>query len=133
MSEIGASLPAPAPLRRAALLRYQWGEQHFEVLCSACSVRVLRWPQTGERLTWLHCKAIPTRELNPEGPTGLMNVLIPAHYVTGIEPGPTFQLKRAGPSRDIGIFPPNQPTPEKAVPLEEIERVLLELLDPTVN
>jgi hypothetical protein len=105
---------------------YQWGETTFEILAAACSVRTAPWG--AEPMAWLHCKAIQTAEIRPEAPTGLMNVLFPVDYVTAIEPGPTFRLARARPPEDIGVFPPNQLSPEDAVPLAEVERVLADLL-----
>jgi hypothetical protein len=75
----------------------------------------------------------------PDETTRLMNVLIPAHYVIGIRPGPTFRLTRVPPSQpatdvlDLGVFPPNQVTPLEHLPLEEIERVLAYLLAPECN
>jgi hypothetical protein len=124
-------LPPPTPLRRAGVITYQWGEQKFEVYCTACSLRTTAWGE--EQVTWLHCKGMQTVAIEPEEPTDLMNVLIPSHYVTGIQPGPTFRLMRCRTSDDIGLFPPNQPTPAFALPLEIIERVLTELLVPERN
>jgi hypothetical protein len=133
MGDTYSRLPEPDPLRRAATVRYQWGEQKFEIWCTACSLRTLPWEETGEDMAWLHCKARPIVEIDPDSPVGLMNVLIPAHYVTGIQPGPTFRLGRTGRAENIGIFPPNQPTPADRLPLEEIERVLVDLLQPGRN
>lgn len=84
-------------------------------------------------MTWLHCKAMRAAEIKAEEPTGLMNVLIPAHYVTGIKPGPTFHLTRSRKSDDIGVFPPNQPPPANALALSEVERVITDLLTPARN
>lgn len=80
-------------------------------------------------MTWLHCKAIPTADMKFDEPTGLMTVLFPAHYVTGIKPGPTFRVGQSRkPEDDIGVFPPNQPTPADPLPLSEVERVVTQLL-----
>lgn len=127
------SLPEPEPLRRAAQISYQWGEQKFVIWSTACSLRTVPWTETGEEVTWLHCKAMPVAEITPDSPTGLMTVLIPAHYVTAIQPGPTFRLKSSGRSPDLGIFPPNQATPPNHLALEEIEEALVDLLDPKLN
>jgi hypothetical protein len=126
-------LPEPHPLRRSALIEYYWGSVKFEIVASACSLRQTAWGS--EQVTWLHCKAIPTAEIKPEEETALLNVLIPAHYVTAIQPGQTFRPGRRKKSAngDIGVFPPNQPTPEDALPLEEIESVVAELLTPERN
>jgi hypothetical protein len=126
MADALPDLPDPVPLHRAALIEYLWGETRFEIVASACSVRTTPWLRG--QMTWLHCKAMQTAAVKPEEPTGLMNVLIPAHYVTAIGPGPTFRIARGRRSDDIGVFPPNQPTPANVLPLEEIERALAELL-----
>jgi hypothetical protein len=133
MSDDYSSLPEPTPLRRAAVIRYQWGEQQFVIWSTACSVRTLAWRETGEQLTWLHCKARPVAEITPDEPTVLMTVLIPAHYVTGIEVGPTFRVSKAAMRNDLGIFPPNQVTPPNRLALAEIEKALADLLDPSRN
>jgi len=54
-------------------------------------------------------------------------VLIPAHFVTSIKTGFSYHIQTRRQSDDLGVFPPNQPTPANALPLSEIERVLLEL------
>jgi hypothetical protein len=124
-------LQAPTPLLRAALIEYSWGDQKFQILATACSVRTTPWGS--EQMTWLHCKAMTTAETKPEESTGLMSVLIPAHYVTDIKPGTTFRVVRSGQSDDLGVFPPNQPTPRNVLPLAEVERVVTELLTPERN
>src|SRR5436305_6299410 len=78
-------LADPTPLRRAALIEYRWGSTNFDITATACSVRVTAWGD--EQMTWLHCKAMTTASIKPEGQTGVMCVLIPAHYVTAIKPG----------------------------------------------
>jgi hypothetical protein len=133
MSDIYSSLPEPTPLARAAILTYEWGDQRFEVICSACSLRTLPWKDTGESLTWLHCKAMTTAEMKPDEATGMMTVLIPAHYVTSIRPGPTFRISRAKPTRDVGVFPPTKPTPALALLLSELEKAITGMLDPVRN
>ena len=120
--------PAPAPLRRAALIEYHWGDTRVEIVATACSVRFALWG--GAAVNGLHCKAIHTVALTPGAPARLMNVLIPAHYVTRVEPGPTFRLDQSGQPDEIGLFPPDQPTPAAALPLAEVERVLADLLLP---
>ncbi len=124
-------LPVPLQLRRAALIEYQWGEQRFQILASACSVRTTPWG--AEHVTWLHCKAIQTMNVQPEETASLIAVLIPARYVTAIGPGPTFRMARGRRCIDLGVFPPNQPTPAAALPLAEVERVVTELLSPERN
>ncbi len=124
-------LPPPAPLFRTALVEYDWGHTSFQIVATACSVRVTPWGS--EEMTWLHCKAMQTMMINAEEPIGLMSVLIPAHYVTRIEPGPDYRIVRTRQGEDIGVFPPNQLPPASAVPLAQIERVLAELLTPERN
>jgi hypothetical protein len=123
--------PDPLPLYRTAYIEYRWGATKFEIVATACSPRITSWGD--EQMTWLHCKAMQTAAIKPDETTSLMNVLIPAHYITTIKPGPTFRLHRSRHCEDIGVFPPIQPTPADAVPLEEIERVIAELLAPERN
>ena len=133
MPDACSFLPEPTPLRRAAVICYQWGEQKFEIWSTACSIRSVPWEKTGELMTWLHCKARPVAEIAPEDDTELMTVLIPAHYVTCIHAGPTFRLGRTGKTKSLGIFPPIHAAPTNRLPLPEIERVLTDLLDPGRN
>jgi hypothetical protein len=122
-------LPAPAALHRTALIEYSWGETRFEILATACSVRITAWGD--EQMTWLHCKARPIAEIKSGEAVGLITVIFPAQYVTAIQPGPPFQQATQGePSGDLGVFPPNQPPPEDALALWEIERVIVELMEP---
>jgi hypothetical protein len=123
--------PAPAPLRRAARIVYQWGPSQFEVLATACSVRTTPWG--AEEMTWLQCKAKPTSEIKPDNDTSLVMALIPARYVTHFEPGPGFRLTKCRQGEDLAVFPPNQAVPPDALPLTEIERVLDQLLVPERN
>ncbi len=115
-------LPAPAPLQRALAITYRWGETQFEMLASACSIR--RTPWGDDEMAWLNCKAMQTALVKPGEPIGLMNVLVPAHYVTALQPGPTFQIAKSHTSGDVGVFPPNKPTPADHLPLDEIEKVI---------
>ena len=124
-------LPDPAPLRRAAQIEYHWGDTKFTVWAVACSLRVTAWG--GEQMTWLHCKAWETAGIKPDVPTGVISVLIPAHYVTAIKPGPTFRLGGRRSSDELGVFPPHHPAPAHALPLSEVERLVEELLTPERN
>jgi hypothetical protein len=103
----------------------------FDVWATACSVRTTAWDS--EQMTWLHCTGMNVVEITPDEPTGLMTVLIPAHYVTAVRPGPTFRRCRSRPSGDLGVFPPNQPAPAASLPLAEVERTLATLLAPERN
>jgi hypothetical protein len=99
MSHAFRHLPQPTPLRRAALIEYEWGPQHFEIICTACSLRLIEWPDTGEEVVWLHCNMMPLAELNPNGPTRMLNVLIPAHYIS-----PASRKARRSDSRRVSRF-----------------------------
>src|SRR6266702_973971 len=127
------SLPDPTPLRRGAVIHYECGTLKFEILCIACPIRILPWKETGERITWLHCKAIPKQEIPQDKPAKMTTVLIPAHYVTAIETGPTFTLFSSHRSEPIGIFPPNQCTPQNHLSLAQIEKIIADLLEPSRN
>jgi hypothetical protein len=133
MDNLAASLPPPAPLRRALSFRFQWGEQKFEMVASAAAVRTVPWGEAGEAVTWLHCKAVQLQAMKPGVEVGLTSYLIPAGYVTHAAPGPTFRTARAKAGGDLGIFPPTQPPPQDAVPLAELSRVVAALLDASVN
>ena len=119
-------LPEPTPLRRAVLFEYRWGQTEFTALATACSLRTTPWGD-GE-VTWLHCRARQTMDVRPDEPVSLIEVLIPAVYVTGIGAGPTFRLKPGSGSEKLGVFPPNQPPPAGALPLAEVEQALTDLL-----
>ena len=126
-------LPPPLPLRRAMRIDYTWGVQKFEIIATAASIRTVHWEKTGRDVTWLHCKAIQTMAIKPEGENHLMMVLIPAEYITLAEPAGTFRITRSHSSGDLGIFPPIHPPPANAIPLAELERVIASLLDPSLN
>ena len=122
-------LLAPAPLRCSVIIEYQWGPAKFEVVAGACSVRSTPWGS--EQMTWLHCKAAQTTKIRFDEPVGLMTILFPAHYVTGIRLGPAFHPGRRRPYEDdIGVFPPNQSAPADALPLADIERFIAQLVAP---
>jgi hypothetical protein len=133
MDDLAASLPPPTPLRQGLLIHFQWGEQKFECVAIACSVRTTFWEDLRRDVTWLHCKAIQTLAIEPDGRGRLMNVLIPAHYVTRAAPGPTFRLTQLGGRGDLGIFPPNQPPPPDPIPLPDLERLIAGLVDALLN
>jgi hypothetical protein len=115
-------LPVPDPLPRAALITYWWGKARFEFVATACTVRTTPWG--AGQMTWLHCKGAQPAAIKPDAPTGEMVFLIPAQYVTGVKPGPTYQITDRHPTDDIGLFPPSHPAPPHALPLPEIERAL---------
>ncbi|MDB5313993.1 MAG: hypothetical protein JWO38_8195 [Gemmataceae bacterium] len=125
------ALPPPAPLRRSDHIAYRWGDSTFDIHAAACSVRTTAWG-TGH-MTWLHCKATTAGAIAADATARLMTVLIPAHYVTRIEPGLRFRTARYVRSGDVGVFPPNRPVPADGLPLAEIERIMAELLSPELN
>jgi hypothetical protein len=133
LAEALPALPPPAPLRRSALVEFSWGAQQFQFLAVACSVRTTPWG--GESVAWVHCKGQQTAIMRLDEPTELIDVLIPAHYVTALEPNTTFQILRSRPSDGpaMGVFPPNQPAPAAALPLAQIERVIADLRSPALN
>jgi hypothetical protein len=133
-NNLAATLPPPMPLRRALSIKYEWGEQKFDIVASACSIRTTLWEETDQEVTWLHCEAVQTMSIKPDGSGDMMNVLIPAHYVTRAERGPKYRIKRSKASGDLGIFPPSKPTPANPVPLPELERLVADLAaDPSLN
>jgi hypothetical protein len=103
----------------------------FNAWATACSVRTTTWGS--RQMTWLHCMAVNVAEIAPDEPTRMMAVLIPAHHVTAIRPGPTFQLTRSQHPEDLGVFPPSPFAPPDSLPLAEVERILAELLAPQRN
>ena len=133
MANLAASLPSPTPLRRGLSIHFQWGEQKFDIVASAASIHTVAWDETGEEVTWLHCKAIQVQAIKPDGECDLINCLIPAHYVTHAAPGPAFRIVRSKARGDLGIFPPTQPPPPNAIPLEELTRRIAELVDASIN
>jgi hypothetical protein len=117
-----APLPDPEPLPRAALITHWWGMARFESAVVACSIRTTPWGVG--LMTWLHCKGVPVTGDVPDGSVTTMALLIPAHYVTGVRPGPGFTIAARGAAGTIGLFPPSQPAPPHAIPLSEVERAL---------
>lgn len=115
-------LPAPAPLPRCALVTFWWGRTRLEFAVVACTIRATSWG--AERMTWLHCKGTQVTANVPEGAVGTMAILVPAHYVTGVRPGPGFTITERHAGGTSGLFPPSRPAPPHAMPLPEIERAL---------
>lgn len=120
-------LPAPEPLPQAALVTHWWGKVRFEFVVVACSIRTTAWADGP--MTWLDYKGTQVTGGRIDGPVASRRLLVPAGYVTGIRPGPSFAITARGPGGLIGLYPPNQPAPPHALPLAEIERLLAELSD----
>jgi hypothetical protein len=133
MDNLAASLPPPTPLGQGLSVHFQWGEQKFEMVASAASIRAFPWEDTGEVVTWLHCKGIQVQAMKPDAEVGLTSYLIPAAYVTHAAPGPTFRLVRASPQSDLGIFPPTKPAPPNAVATDELDRIIGSMVDASIN
>jgi hypothetical protein len=133
MSDVYHSLPPPTPLRRALVVHFEWGPQKFEIVAIACAIRITPFEQTGEEVTWLQCKAVQRQLIKPDGTGEMMNLLIPANYVTHAEPGATFRLTVSRRSGDIGIFPPIHPAPEGRISLEQLAETITALVDATIN
>ncbi|MBX9622351.1 MAG: hypothetical protein K2X82_00900, partial [Gemmataceae bacterium] len=134
------ALPPPPPLRRALYVHFWWGSQEFELVASAAAVRTVasRWPEgewADRKLAWLHCLGVRPADLRPDGPEPLKvtGYLIPAHYVTEAREWGSPEAVRSPPGEFLGIFPPNQPPPIIAVPLDELRRLVAELTDPSPN
>ena len=121
--------PGPVDLTRTYLMHHAFRRDLADFMAAVAAT------PPDEPVTWLHCTAMRTAEVNWDGPTRMMNVLIPAHYVTGIKPGPPFQLGRRDfqGSGSVGVFPPIHPPPDGALPLEEIEQTIVRFLDPVLN
>jgi hypothetical protein len=58
-------LPEPVDLKQSAIIKYQWGDQHFEIFCSACSIQREIWEETGEEIDWLHVKCCQGHDGKP--------------------------------------------------------------------
>lgn len=125
-------LPEPTPWRTSAVVGFQWGNESFTVLCVAGDVRVE--PYEGNPVTWLHFKgrqffgAVPT-DLS----TSVTTYMAPASYVTKIEPGPPYKVSQGKKTVDIGVFPPMLPDPPGSIGIEEVQRLVVELLTPERN
>jgi hypothetical protein len=125
-------LPEPVPLKRLAIVKYRYGDQDFEVFCWACSVRREAWEDTGEETTWLHLKGRQAFRGQMADKPGV-TLLVPTKYVTSIEAGPSFKQTRKRTSADVGVFPPDRPSPDGAMSHSDIERAIAELQIPLVE
>jgi len=66
--------------------------------------------KTGEEVTWLHCKAMRTAEIKPDGPTGMMTVLIPVTTSQALDPDLYSESTQPGsqPRASASSPPPNR-------------------------
>ena len=133
MASLSEPVPPPTPLRRCLTIHFQWGKTKFEMVANAASIRSFFWEPIGQEVIWLHCKATRVQDITSDGRGSATNYLIPAEYVTYTEPGPLFQITRTKPTRDLAVYPPNQPPPPNPVPLDELDRRIGELIDASIN
>lgn len=117
-----SKLPEPEMLPRSVIVEYSWGTSRFEVICTACSIRAV--PDSGEMVTWLHCKACPTEKLQSRSKLKMMTIAVPVQYITGIRPGPRFRIGTRTRTEDVGVFPPDHPAPDPHLTLAEIEHAI---------
>lgn len=126
--DLSETLPPPTPLRRAAIVSFVWGADHFDIVCIAASmVREPDPTEGGEPIDWLHIKGYQGgrfTKIDPSGTIVTRRYLIPAKYVLHIGYGGRFQIVQKNESPDIGIFPLNQPIPEAALPLGQIRQII---------
>jgi hypothetical protein len=124
-------LPAPRPLGRSLEVASQCGEELFHAMAVCGELVTTGW---GEGLiTWLYLKAAQSSDVRAGEPANVSLILIPARYIVSIAAGPTYTPGRSGPGEDLGVFSPTQPTPEGALLLADLERVLAELHAPGLN
>jgi hypothetical protein len=125
-------LSEPTPLKRVAIVKYRWGDRHYEFFCWACSIRSEAWEGTGEEITWLHLKAYQAFNGQIHNKQGL-TLLVPTNYITDFTPGSAFRQTRRRISVKVGVIPPDQPRPDNAMTLLAIERAVAELQIPLVE
>jgi hypothetical protein len=78
------------------------------------------------------------RTPNNPSPTGeelssIKTLMIPAAYITGIAPGPQFRIAKGRKTVDVGVFPPDKPTPVNALGPSQVDAVISRFLVPTRN
>ncbi len=125
--DLSATLPAPTPLRRSAIISFVWDSQPFHVVCIACSVRRAADPDTGAEIDWVHCQGFQRGPVNPSGPVATTFYLIPASYVIRITYGGRFRISEQKKSEDLGRFPPTHPAPDAALPLSQVSEIIASL------
>lgn len=117
-------LPEPRSLKQTAIVKYQYGDEAFEVFCSACSVRTELWEETGEMETWLHLKGRQAFREQVVSGTGTIALLVPTKYITSIESGPEFQRSKKRTSIDIGLFVPDKQAAKNTMGLLAIKQAV---------
>jgi hypothetical protein len=129
-----SSLPEPTALTQSLIVEYQWGAEFFRLLCTAATVRKEKW-ETGEVVEWLHCKATQFFDRLPTDAelSSTKTLMIPAGYVTRISPGPTFRIAKGRRTEDVGVFPPEKPTPPNALGVVQVDAAISSYLVPSRN
>ena len=126
--DLSVTLPEPTPLRRTAIVSFVRGEQLFHIVCVACSLRREPDPDAGgESVDWLHVHGFqggPHAFVNPSGSVPTTPYLIPAKYVMRIAYGGRYRIVQHKKSPDLGIFGPELPAPDAALPLSQIRDII---------
>jgi hypothetical protein len=125
-------LPEPIDLKRIAIVKFQLGDDHFEAYCWAASIRSEVWENTGERMNWLHLKGRQAHGGELTDAPGV-TLIVPAQYITSVEPGPAYQRTKRRTKADVGVIPPGKPAPQNALELSDIERAIADLQIPLVR
>jgi hypothetical protein len=126
------NLPEPIDLRQFAIIKFQWGEHHFEMHCHACSLENLECEVSKESTEWLHMKARDSRNgIIPKESKGV-KIIVPAKYILSIEEGPEFSRTRHRKSVDVGIFSADKPVPPNAMAIAVTQKRIQEMQVPQV-
>ena len=127
-NDFDPKFPEPTPLKRMAVLEYDWGPQHFKMLCSAATIRKEKYT-TGEMVEWLHFKGVQFfREIPAEAEVKMTTYLVPANYVTKIEPGPYYHVSSGVKTIDTGVFPPIHPVPAASLGIKALDDAIANLM-----
>jgi hypothetical protein len=104
------------------------------MLCIAANVRREKW-ETGEMVDWLHCKTVQYFDRLPTDDElkSTTTWLIPASYVTAISPGPTFRIAKGKKTVDIGVVPPEHPSPAGSLGVQAVDAAIKNLMTPQRN
>lgn len=122
--DLSATLPAPTPLRRTAIVSFLWGTQSHHIVCVACSVRRAPDPETGQEIDWVHCQGCGREEVCRTKSVPTTYYLIPASYVVRITYGGRYTIAERKKSEDLGIFPPIHPAPDAALTVSQIREII---------
>jgi hypothetical protein len=127
-------LPEPTPLRQSAIVEFTWGPQEFRCLCVGADVRTESW-ETGEAVDWLHFKGVQFFDSIPgeSETTKTTTYMVPARYVTRFDDGPPYRVTQGKKTEDIGVFPPEHPTPAASLGVDVVRQRVAERLTPERN